>query len=329
MNSYRVALFSIMLLLTTPLWSAVAVGSPALPIESTKSYNTPNGGAMDVLKMRGRVVLVDFWATWCGPCVKGIPHMQELHDSYANRGLIVIGHTDGSSRDLESFIKKHNVTYPISVGKNIGDNYGVTGIPSVVLIDVQGAVAWQGHPARLDNKLIEKLLLAVELSDSTSFQNPVFSEKSQNETVRKIEEAITAGHIKKGWASLDRLVKVAKRKPVEAKAAEVSIQALIAWTNEQYALVKEKETKGDVYGAAEMAEEVAKAIGRREQGKQFSSIAKDLKKHNDYRSGKAFAKIAGVPAFKHKEPAFQKAVQRFLKKTPEGYYSEEAKKLIQ
>ena len=232
---------------------------------------------MEVRSMRGRVVLIDFWATWCGPCVGSIPHIQELHDKFADQGLVVIGHTDASSRGLESFIQKHKITYPISVGANIGDNYGVTGIPALVIIDADGKVAWQGHPGGLQESLITELLTKVDLSAGSGIANPVFEKKSSIQAVQQIEEAIEAGHITKGWIALDRLVKAAKRKPEEAAAAEESIQVLIAWTEEQYAAIETTETDGDVFAAASMAEEVAKLIGRREQTKPLVIKQRALK----------------------------------------------------
>jgi hypothetical protein len=94
--------------------------------------------------------------------VASIPHLSKLHEEYGGKGLVIIGHTDGSSKDLDGFIKKKKIGYIISQGDSLGDAYGVTGIPHVVLVDVAGKIAWRGHPAELKEDVITGLLKAVK-----------------------------------------------------------------------------------------------------------------------------------------------------------------------
>jgi thiol-disulfide isomerase/thioredoxin len=139
-----------------------AIGAVAPEFGGKTFYNAPANTKITLASLRGKVVLIDFWATWCGPCVASIPHLIKLHEQFASKGLVIIGHTDGSSKDVKGFIAKKKIPYVISVGDKIGDMYGVTGIPDVVLIDTDGKIAWQGHPSQLDEKTIVELLKNVK-----------------------------------------------------------------------------------------------------------------------------------------------------------------------
>ena len=142
--------------------SEPAVGATAPEFGGTKFYNTtPGENQVTLAGLRGKVVLLDFWATWCHPCVASIPHLIALSQKYRDQGLVVIGHTDGTSTKLVPFITAKKIPYIISVGPNLGDAYGVQGIPHVVLIDAAGKVAWQGHPSELREETIVALLKQV------------------------------------------------------------------------------------------------------------------------------------------------------------------------
>ncbi len=139
----------------------LAVGSAAPQLGAKKTYNVPAGKVLDLPSLKGHVVVVDFWATWCGPCVAAIPHMQQLWDKYKTKEVAVIGHTDGSSENLPEFIKAKGITYPISVGTDIGNAYGVSGIPHVFVIGHDGKILWHGHPAELKDEVIDQALAKV------------------------------------------------------------------------------------------------------------------------------------------------------------------------
>ena len=108
-----------------------------------------NGQPFDQKTLAGKVVLVDFWATWCGPCVAEIPNVMEQYKKYHDKGFEVVGISLDEDREaLEKFVADQQVPWPILFEKSEGDGwqhplatyYGISGIPTVILIGRDGNV---------------------------------------------------------------------------------------------------------------------------------------------------------------------------------------------
>lgn len=124
------------------------------------------GGSVSLADYKDKVVLVDFWATWCAPCVKVMPDMQKLHDKYADRGFAVVGVSidEEGAEKVKPFLAKKRFTYPILVDtdKNtpLWKAFGVHAIPAVFLINRDGQIVqqWTG---KVDKKEVEKAITAL------------------------------------------------------------------------------------------------------------------------------------------------------------------------
>ena len=93
-------------------------------------------------KLRGKVVLVDFWATWCGPCRESTPHLIQLYKTYREKGFEVIGMSVDKEDETESvnrFVKAMDIPYPVVIApQEVARNYGVSGLPTSFIIDREG-----------------------------------------------------------------------------------------------------------------------------------------------------------------------------------------------
>lgn len=140
----------------------VAVGQKAPEIKAQKWFNT--NGELSLAQLQGKIVVVEFWATWCPPCQRSIPHLNALHNKYKDKGVVILGLSDENADKVESFIKRMNagekkqMEYPVAAGSNDGRAYGVRGIPHAFLVTSDGKVAWAGHPMAGLDEAIEKAL---------------------------------------------------------------------------------------------------------------------------------------------------------------------------
>jgi thiol-disulfide isomerase/thioredoxin len=121
------------------------IGEPAPEISAKEWINLKQ--PLTLARLRGKVVLVDFWATWCGPCIESIPHLNELHREYAGRNFQLLSLVEEGHKTMDRFLTKKHVEYPIGLESNSLEDYGITGIPHAFLIDQAGKIVWQGHSA--------------------------------------------------------------------------------------------------------------------------------------------------------------------------------------
>ncbi len=109
------------------------------------SLSTLDGKQASLNDYRGKVVLLNFWATWCAPCRKEMPSIQTLWDRYKDQDLVVlaVSEDDGEREQITKFIRKINVNFPILLDHDlkIGDSYMLPGLPTTYLIGRDGTVA--------------------------------------------------------------------------------------------------------------------------------------------------------------------------------------------
>jgi len=121
---------------------ALATGSHAVAPEF--SLQDLDGKPLDLQSYRGKVVLLDFWATWCAPCRTEIPHFVKLQSQYSDQGLQIIGISmDDGAKPVRQFYQEFKMNYPVAVGnEQVAEAYGgVLGLPVTFLIGRDGRIA--------------------------------------------------------------------------------------------------------------------------------------------------------------------------------------------
>jgi thiol-disulfide isomerase/thioredoxin len=103
-------------------------------------------GTLDVSKLRGKVVIVQFWATWCRPCTEELPQIQELYKTYKSAGLEVVGvNVDTDGAPIQEYVQQHKLPWPSihesgGLQSSIAVQYGVITLPTTFLVDQTGKV---------------------------------------------------------------------------------------------------------------------------------------------------------------------------------------------
>jgi thiol-disulfide isomerase/thioredoxin len=156
MSAHR-NLIRVLLLACLPALPAAGLelGDPAPPLKVAEWIK---GGPVDLKAGAGKqVFVVEFWATWCGPCVMSIPHITELQRKFRNQGVVFIGLSTDSAQTkarVKSFVKDRGdqMDYAIALDDRGATQaaymmpFGLRGIPHAFVIDKAGALVWHGHP---------------------------------------------------------------------------------------------------------------------------------------------------------------------------------------
>jgi cytochrome c-type biogenesis protein len=122
----------------------IEVGLP-VPAYATVSLE---GDSVSLAKQRGKVVLLNIWATWCHPCRDEIPELRAIHAKYRDRGLELVGvsiDTDGTDDAIRTFMREFQMNYPIwrDPDERISTQFLAIGVPATYLIDKRGVLQWR------------------------------------------------------------------------------------------------------------------------------------------------------------------------------------------
>ncbi len=230
---------------------SLVVGSvaPELDVESWVSKG--NGDRFpEVTKFEaGKVYVVEFWATWCPPCVASMPHLSELQEKYVDKGVQVISITDESMETVAAFLQRKVRNDPSKTYAELTKNYclttdpdgsshvsyteasGVPGIPAAFLIGKSGKVEWIGHPLELDEPLE---LVVTDKFDALAYQKLKIERQQRREKldseVSQVYKLFQAGKVRESLAKLDTIIAGANeqdRMPLEFTKVE------ILWASEE------------------------------------------------------------------------------------------------
>ncbi|HYP27696.1 MAG TPA: TlpA disulfide reductase family protein [Blastocatellia bacterium] len=131
-----------LLLFSAPALTAQSAALAGAPADDSKSMISAkltdlDGKTVHLDEMKGSILVVDFWATWCGPCIKEIPAYNELQQKYASQGVKIVGVTlaSGEAKEVKPFVSRHNMKYTILMGEDsLGYDFRVDSFPTTYLV---------------------------------------------------------------------------------------------------------------------------------------------------------------------------------------------------
>jgi len=171
-----------------------SVGSEAPEVRAEVWLNVR--GPTTLAELRGNVVVVEFWATWCPPCRKSIPYINSLAEKWGDKGLTVLSLTREDRVTVERFFRRHDlkVNYTIGCESDSLTAYGARGIPQAFVIDPKGLVVWVGHPLSGLGEAVEKALVSAGAPTTAPVTDPNDAELSAAaQALRQAEYAKALG----------------------------------------------------------------------------------------------------------------------------------------
>ena len=117
------------------------------------------GKTWNLKDLRGKVVLVNFWATWCPPCRKEMPDLEALHERFESKGFVILAISDEEQDKVKPFIADYKITYPVLLdpGRKVNDLFQVDGIPKSFVYDRNGKLVAQSIDMRTRNQFLQML----------------------------------------------------------------------------------------------------------------------------------------------------------------------------
>jgi len=231
---------SVVVGLIVSVWAAQAelmVGDKAPGLQTGKWIQGEPVPAFD----SNHVYVVEFWATWCGPCIGSIPHLNQLWQKFKDRGVIVIGQDVWDADDaVAPFVKKMgtNMTYRVALDDKSHDPDGLMnsnwwkrkinhhGIPTAFIINQDGLIVWIGHPMNLKEQVLEDILSGhYDLAKATAEYRKDWEENNQFQELQvKLYSALN----NKRWDDAESaLNKITERYPEAKGFAALRLKILL------------------------------------------------------------------------------------------------------
>ncbi|MCS7091142.1 MAG: redoxin domain-containing protein [Verrucomicrobiota bacterium] len=151
-------------LLIVPAVSLAAEGRIGDPAPPLKIAEWIKGKPVNLAELKGKkIAVIEFWATWCGPCRQSIPHLTELQKKFPD--VVIVGISDEKVETVRSFVQRmgDKMDYVVAVdqdeqtGKAYMEAFGIDGIPHAFVVDKEGRIVWHGHPMDQLDKVLDEL----------------------------------------------------------------------------------------------------------------------------------------------------------------------------
>lgn len=186
--------------------SGPVVGQPAPPISLESWLNAGKDESPSLESLKGKTILLEFWGTWCHPCVLAMPIVQKLHERYKDRGLRVLAISYETDDVMQPFLTKN--AYTMTVGsdptKKVVNAYGIKSWPTSILIDKEGKIAQIGNPYGIE-AAIEKAL-GLEASPASLLSEAIGAlaakdKKRMRETLEQLIDKEPEAFDLKAWST--------------------------------------------------------------------------------------------------------------------------------
>ncbi|MBK8269477.1 MAG: TlpA family protein disulfide reductase [Planctomycetes bacterium] len=223
-NSTILAATLVTFILNSTIWASPKIGDKAPTVKVSKWMTTKAPALPGEKEADKHVIVVEFWATWCGPWKRSIPHLAELHKNYAKDGLVIIGVSNEDEKVVEAFMKKGpDMPYHVAVDADMATSDAWTddieGIPHAFIVDKTSHVVWSGNP--LDTESFDSTIKEVMAG-----KFDVEAAKKAAETQTKYDEMMT--ELQQTYGSLQAIEDAEKRTDVQKKVI-ATLEKLISF----------------------------------------------------------------------------------------------------